>query len=54
MEEDKLLTAGCTDNLSISVNKTKEMIVEFRRGSEDHGRLISDVTTVVTNSGSIN
>lgn len=46
---NKLLTAGCVDNLSISVNKTKEVTVKFRRGSEDHGHLSSDATSVKKN-----
>ncbi|KAK3509725.1 hypothetical protein QTP70_008461 [Hemibagrus guttatus] len=39
-EEVQRLTAWCTDNnLSLNVEKTKEMVVDFRRAQSDHSPL---------------
>ncbi|KAK3548416.1 hypothetical protein QTP70_012737 [Hemibagrus guttatus] len=42
-EEVQRLTAGCRANsLSLNVNKTKEMVVDFRRAQSDHCPLFID------------
>ncbi|KAI5628316.1 gastrula zinc finger protein XlCGF28.1-like [Silurus asotus] len=46
-EEVQRLTAWCgVNNLSLSVDKTKEMIVDFRRAQSEHSPLIIDGSSV--------
>ncbi|KAK3574870.1 hypothetical protein QTP86_018337 [Hemibagrus guttatus] len=46
-EEVKRLTAWCTaNNLSLNVEKTKAMVVDFRRAQSDHSRLNIDGSNV--------
>ncbi|KAK2878201.1 hypothetical protein Q8A73_012383 [Channa argus] len=46
-EEVQRLTAWCgANNLSLNVNKTKEMVVDFRRAQGDHSPLIIDGSSV--------
>ncbi|KAI4898625.1 hypothetical protein NFI96_006403 [Prochilodus magdalenae] len=46
-EEVQQLTDWCrTNNLSLNVDKTKEMVVDFRRARRDHSPLHIDGSTV--------
>ncbi|KAI4874534.1 hypothetical protein NFI96_008032 [Prochilodus magdalenae] len=46
-EEVQRLTDWCrTNNLSLNVDKTKEMVVDFRRGRHDHSPLHTEGSTV--------
>ncbi|KAI5616377.1 gastrula zinc finger protein XlCGF28.1-like [Silurus asotus] len=46
-EEVQRLTAWCgANNLSLNVDKTKEMVVDFRRAQSDHSPLIIDGSSV--------
>ncbi|KAI5087807.1 gastrula zinc finger protein XlCGF28.1-like [Silurus meridionalis] len=46
-EEVQRLTAWCrANNLSLNINKTKEMVVDFRRTQSDHSPLIIDGSSV--------
>ncbi|KAK3540979.1 hypothetical protein QTP86_007948 [Hemibagrus guttatus] len=46
-EEVQRLTAWCKDNnLSLNVNKTKEMVVDFRRAQSDHSPLNIDGSNI--------
>ncbi|KAK3520074.1 hypothetical protein QTP70_012466 [Hemibagrus guttatus] len=46
-EEVKRLKAWCrANNLSLNVDKTKEMVVDFRRAQSDHSPLFIDVSPV--------
>ncbi|KAI5109316.1 gastrula zinc finger protein XlCGF28.1-like [Silurus meridionalis] len=46
-EEVQRLTAWCgANNLSLSVDKTKEMVVDFRRAQSEHSPLIIDGSSV--------
>ncbi|KAK3573094.1 hypothetical protein QTP86_013015 [Hemibagrus guttatus] len=46
-EEMQQLIAWCKDNnLSLNIDKTKEMVVDFRRAQSDHSPLIIDGSPV--------
>ncbi|KAI5607947.1 hypothetical protein C0J50_9724, partial [Silurus asotus] len=46
-EEVQRLTEGCgANNLSLNMDKTKEMVVDFRRAQNDHSPLIIDGSSV--------
>ncbi|KAK3560212.1 hypothetical protein QTP86_000769 [Hemibagrus guttatus] len=46
-EEVQWLTAGCrANNLSLNIDKTKEMVVDFRRAQSDHSPLNIDRSSV--------